>query len=504
MPISRLPQPFVAFAILSTILAVSCLPDSPRSKEKDMITVYQSSVDPGDPHICSDSTNRLSLIFSVYEALVKTDASGAYRPSLAESWSVDKDGRSWTFRLRKGVRFHNGKVLRADDVVATLGRVLDPAIGGAFGTQGVYRSYLGDAAISKVDDLTVRVITGEPMADLLDLLVAMPISPASELSRLPGEYVGSGPYRIREKTPETVVLEAFPRYWGEAPKYGRIRWMAEPDAGKRVQALLDGKADIITEVEAEGKARILNSGVASLRDWDSGLCVIFMLNCSEGPCRDRRVRQALNYALDVDKIIAEVMPGAAVRLSGYLTPHHFGYNPETPAYPYDTAKARALLAEAGYADGLKLVFDIPAVMPDEAPRLAGIMAGQLSEAGVSVEIVKHADRAGYSEMVREKRIHDACCFDSSPRSTFRVLREKMQSTLQGPWWQGYENETVNALIKKAQATFPDGERQAIYRRIYTLIRDDAPWIFLYRPAYFWGVGSKLADWQPNPDGLLIF
>ena len=198
------------------------------------------------------------------------------------------------------------------------------------------------------------------------------------------------------------------------------------------------------------------------------------------------------------------MPGAAVRLNGYLTPHHFGYNPDTPVYPHDVEKARALLAEAGYADGLKLVFDIPAVMPDEAPRLAQLMAGQLGEAGISVEIVEHADRAAYSEMVREKRIHDACCFDSSPLSTFRVLREKVQSTLRGPWWQGYENETVNALIKQAQATFPDGERQAIYRQVYALIHDDAPWIFLYRPTYFWGVGSQLADWKPRPDGLLIF
>ena len=494
----------VAVAALSIVLPANCRREPSRSEEKDMITVYQSSVELGDPHICSDSANRLSLVFSVYEALVKMDAAGAYRPSLAESWTVRDDARAWTFRLRKGVRFHDGEVLRADDVVATLGRVLDPAIGGAFGTQGVYLSYLGDAAISKVDDLTVRVVTGEPMADLLDLLVAMPISPASALARLPREYVGSGPYRVREQSPGKIVLEAFSGYWGEAPKYVGIRWMAEPDPGKRVDALLDGRADIAAGVEAEGRVRILDSGSASLRDWKSGLCVIFMLNGFAGPCRDPRVRQALNYALDVDRIIAEVTGGAASRLNGYLTPHHFGYDPETPVYAHDPAKARALLAEAGYADGLKLVVDIPAVMPDEAPRLAALMARQLGEAGISVEIVEHADRAAYSEMVREKRIHDACCFDSSPRSTFRVLREKLQSTLRGPWWQGYESETVNALIKKAQATLPDGERQAIYRRIYALVRDDAPWIFLYRPTNFWGVGPRLKDWRPRADGLLIF
>lgn len=84
------------------------------------------------------------------------------------------------------------------------------------------------------------------------------------------------------------------------------------------------------------------------------------------------------------------------------------------------------------------------------------------------------------------------------------LRSPRQDGLRGPWWQGYENETVNALIKQAQATLPDGERRAIYRRIYSLARDDAPWIFLYRPTDYWGVGPALKDWEPRADGLLIF
>ena len=176
------------------------------------------------------------------------------------------------------------------------------------------------------------------------------------------------------------------------------------------------------------------------------------------------MRQALNYALDVDEIIAEIKHGAAKPLNGYLTPHHFGYNPETPVYPYDPDKARSLLAEAGYEDGLDLVFDIPSVMPDEAPELARMMAEQYGRVGITLEIVEHQDRAAYSEMVREKRINDAAAFDSSPRSTYRVLREKIHSGLQGPWWEGYENEEVDSLIEEAQATVSDPERQAIYRR----------------------------------------
>jgi peptide/nickel transport system substrate-binding protein len=143
-------------------------------------------------------------------------------------------------------------------------------------------------------------------------------------------------------------------------------------------------------------------------------------------------------------------------------------------------------------------------MPDEAPDLARLMVEQYSRVGISLELVQHPDRAAYSEMVREKRINDGACFDSSPRSTYRVLREKLHSGLRGPWWEGYHNEEVNSLIEEAEGTISDRERQAIYRRIYSIVRDDAPWVFLYSPTRYWGVAPTMMDWKPRADGLLIF
>jgi len=499
-------MPFRGFSlapVLALVLFSNCGPP-PQATQEPVLTVMQSSVSIGDPHIASDSSNRLGILFSIYEALVKLDEDGDVQPSLAERWEVGEDARSWTFHLRSGVRFHNGEVLNASDVVATLGRVLDPAIGGSFGTQGVYISYLGTAEISAVDDTTVRIVTQDPMADLLDLLVAMPISPASELDKLPGEYVGSGPYKIAEQGDTRLALAAHDEYWGGIPDYREIHWIAEGDAEARVEAVLNGQADIASDIGIQGWRRINEDGRALAHEMDSGLSIIFMANAFQGPLQDRRIRQALNYALDVDEIIAEIKDGAAKPLSGYLTHHHFGYNPETPVYPYDPDQARALLSEAGYDDGLTLVFDIPMAMPDEAPELARMMVDQYSRVGITVELVEHHDRAAYSEMVREKRINDAAAFDSSPRSTYRVLREKLHSGLQGPWWEGYHNEEVDALIEEAQATVSDTERQAIYRRIYSIVTEDAPWIFLYNPTRYWGTGPTMPDWQPRADGLLIF
>jgi peptide/nickel transport system substrate-binding protein len=497
---------YVGFPIFVIIIALvsNCERGSTSPDRLEKITVMQSSVSLGDPHICSDSANRLSIIFTVYEALVKLDNEGNYQPSLAESWNVEEDSRSWIFNLRNNVKFHNGDILSAEDVVATLERVLDPVIGGAFGTQGVYISYLGTAEISAVDAQKVQIVTEEPMADLLDLLVAMPICPKSELDKLPHEYVGSGPYRVAEQISSRTILKAHHEYWGKAPAYKEIHWIAERSSEKRVETLLSGQADVITGINPQDIEQIKTNREAEVYELKSGLCIIFMCNVQKGPCKDRRVRQALNYALDLDKLIREIKHGAATPLNGYLTPHHFGYNPETPVYPYDPEKARALLAEAGYSDGLELVFDIPSIMPDEAPQLAQSMVEQFKKIGISVEVIEHEDRAAYSELVRGKNINDACCFDSSPRSTYRVLREKIHSTLQGPWWQGYENKEVNDLIKQAETTFNNTERQKIYRQIYTIVRDDAPWIFLYRPTRYWGVRSSMKNWKLRTDGLLIF
>jgi peptide/nickel transport system substrate-binding protein len=494
------------FSLLLCVFAffTNCERGTISATHPKKITVMQSSVSIGDPHICSDSANRLSIIFSVYEALVKQDDKGNFHPSLAESWDVGEDSRTWTFKLRSGVTFHNGDILDADDVVATLGRVLDPAIGGAFGTQGVYISYLGTSEISALDDRTVQIVTEEPMADLLDLLVAMPIGPKSDLDKLPHVYVGSGPYKVVEKTENKTIIEAHGEYWGKTSSYKEIHWIAERSSVKRVEALMNGQADIVSGISIQDAERLKMYEDAAVYELESGLCIIFMCNSQKGACKDRRVRQALNYALDVDRIIEEIKHGAATPLDGYLTPHHFGHNPETSAYPYDPDKARTLLAEAGYEDGLELIFDIPSEMPDEAPQLAQMMKEQFQKVGISVEFIEHPDRAAYSEMVREKNIHDACCFDSSPRSTYRVLREKIQSTLEGPWWQGYENKEVNALIKQAEVTFDDPERQKIYRQIYQIVRDDAPWIFLYRPTRYYGARSAMKDWNPRKDGLLIF
>jgi peptide/nickel transport system substrate-binding protein len=436
-----------------------------------------------DPHVWTDDKDRLSIRYAIYEALVSYDKEGSYQPALAEVWNLADDAQTWSFRIRSGVRFHNGDELNAHAVVAALDRARGPGVAGELGTSGLYRSYLGNATVQAVDDLTIRIVTVEPMADLLDLLIEIPIISGAPVS-------GTGPYRVVDATADGVLLEAHDRYWGNVPSAGRVWWKAEPDEQRRVEALLAGQADLVANLSSAGVSAVSAASQCDVISRESKWATIFMCNAAAGVCQDKRVRQALNYALDVPEIIEVVMGGAGRPLNGPLTELHFGHDPATAPYPFDPARAQALLAEAGHGEGLRLVLDVPTVVPDEALQLGKAMAEQYTRVGIVTDVRVHTDRPGYAEMVKAKQMGDACCFDSSPLSSWRVLREKFHSGIRGVWWQGYCNPEVDALLDRAAATVNAKSRQAVYRHAYSLIRDDAPWIYLYSPVMSWGLGPQ--------------
>ena len=465
------------------------------------ITVLQPLVELIDPHVLDDNKSRRSIISALYETLVERDQIGHFVPALAKNWNVSDDARIWTFKLHEQVSVHDGGILTAGDVVSSLRRSMDPSLGGVLGTQGLYQSYLADMELRELGNYTVRMITKRPFADLLDILEGIPIVSINALSS-GVEAAGSGPYRLLSREKGEVAMESFPDYWRGKPFARGIDWIAEQDEEKRIQALLDGRADIVSGLSVAGKRVIDKSSTASVVTSKSSVCVIFMFNLQSGTWKDRRVRQALNYALNKAELIASVKGGDATQLNGPLTTLHFGYDPFAPAYAYDPDLARSLLSEAGFGAGLQLVLDVPRVLPNEAPHLARTMAEQYGRVGIQAQIKEFSDREAYAQMVRNKLIHDACCFDSSPLSTYRVFREKFHSGVRGPWWQGYCNPAVDALNDQAQSTTDSARRQAIYRQAYSIVRDDAPWIFLYSPNLHWGVSQAAQRWRPGIDGLV--
>lgn len=463
-------------------------------------TIVQPSVALADPHIVSDIRDRRSIIGAIYDSLVRRDDAGQFIPWLAERWELADDARTWTFALRRGVVCHNGDALEAADVAASIQRAIDHQ-GGELGTQGVYRSYLGGSTLTAIDTTTLQIVTPRPLADLLDLLVDIPAAPRAALATLAETPVGSGPYRLVAAEPGRVEMVAFADHWAGRPSVERLVWLGEPDAARRGELLLSGTAQLAVDVAPAIRDALATSGgeTVSAPSW---LCVIFLANCYGGPCADARVRRALNYALDVPALIADpqIMGGNARQLAGPLAPRHPAIDGRLAPYRVNPELARELLAAAGYGQGLALTIDLPARFPDESIALAERMAAVYAAVGVTCTLRVHEDRAAYAEMVRAKQIGDLCCFDSSPPSAYRVLREKLDSRAQGPWWQGYANGQVEALTDAAAATVDADARLERYREAMALVRDDAPWVFLYAPDYCWGVGAALAGWRPTAEG----
>lgn len=464
------------------------------------LRIVQPHVRIGDPHVCSDDRHRLGLLRAIYEPLVRRAPGGGHAPALATSWEVTPDARVWTFRLREDASFHDGRSLSAEDVAASLRRIRDDPPAGELGTSGVYQSYLTGSAIEAERSDVVTLRLPGAMADLLDILVELVVLPANALSRSHDLPPGSGPYRLVERDGDEVLLERHAPSWGNAPGPDRIRWRALTSADARLDALLSDHADLASQVPA-ARIPVGSRGRTTLAWLPSSTTTTFMFNLREGPGTDPRLRRALNHAVDVEALIREVMRGQADRVGSPCTPPQLGYDPQLAPYPHDPERARALLAETGLSEPT-LTFDIPERLPDEAPALAEAIAAQLARIGVGVETRVHRDRPGYAERVREGRIGDAACFDSSPVSTFRLFREKFHSGVRGVWWLGYQNDAFDALVDRASRETDLAARRAEYRRAARLLHHDAPWLYLYTPRLCWGIGPAAGGWRPTEDGLI--
>lgn len=465
------------------------------------VNIFQNRVRIGDPHTNSDTSTRVSMLFSIYDALVQRDQIGTYKPGLAKNWSISPDAKIWLFNLRNGVYFHNGVKMVAEDVVATFNRFRDPSMEGEAGTKGVYTSYFEKTVASAPDEHTFKVELETPMSDLLDLLIEMPVAPEKHLDTIAEDLTGTGPYMLEERSENQLVLLVNDNYWGGKAPYHIVNWFKEDDPLERLEALNRGEADFIPALNVTLHDKVGPN--ASIVEKESNVCMIYFFNAQKGPCMDKRVRQALNYGINKQSLIDDVLDGAAYPLESVFSPLSLGYVSEVPGYPFDPDKAKKLLGDAGYRDGLKIALNKPFGDEWGTKKLSENLREQYALIGVELEIKSYPDDTpgSYSDFVKFKQIDDMAWFDSSPLSSYRVCREKLHSGYKGAWWEGYSNATLDRLVDQAERTLDPEKKEKLYKGVYREAWEDPPWLYLYRPRMFWGVSDKLRNWKPAIDGL---
>jgi peptide/nickel transport system substrate-binding protein len=441
------------------------------------------------------SSFRATVGVSIFDSLVGRDAEHRIVPQLAESWKL-LDDNTWQLRLRRGVVFHDGEPFNAEAVRFTFQRVLDPE------QRSPNRANIAEIIrVDIVDELTVNLVTRQPYAPLINRLLDFPMLPPRYTAEKGNQGmalrpVGTGPFRFVELVKDDrLVVEAFDRHWRGAPRVRRIIYKPIPEPFTRAAALRNNEVDLITTVPPSLARELERVGGIRVQRVPSTWIIYLGLNALKKPLSDARVRQALNYATDVDAIIKNVLEGQGRRLEGPLAPLVFGYDASVKGYAPDPARAKRLLAEAGYPDGLEVTLDSPSGRYQGDKEIAEALGGQWQKAGFKPK-VQVAEWGAYFKRYLGKQFLDAYLLGTGgPMQDGDELFNLVSSKGRGLY---YKNERVDSLLDLGRSTMDAARRRQIYRDLARAMLDDATWVFLLQQVDIYASRDRLT-WTPRGD-----
>lgn len=428
--------------------------------------------------------------------------------NLAESWRLVSD-TTWQFKLRRGVKFHNGEPFDATAVKFSIERMLNP--------QQAAPGRTSIATIDRVeilDPLTVNVITKAPFP-----LLPVRMSPGhcGTVGILPPKYVaqvgdagfavkpvGTGPYRFVEWVKdERLVLEANKDYHRGTPAIDRLVFRPIPELTTRVAALLSGQADLVSDVPPDQVPKVKASGIARTEVSTLGGFIIMIKITNylmPGPWQDARVRKAINYAIDMDTIIKTVLEGHGQVLGVPLEREAFGFNPNIKWYGYDPERARGLLREAGHPNGFEMTLHVPNRRYMNDIEVAQAMAQMLAKVGIKTK-VEVGEQSVYTQKWRRRELLPAYMTAWGGAGVFdgdllvNSLHSKSALAI-------HKNEALDKILEEAQGSNDPEKRKALYWKAQEMIYEDAPIIKAYQQAHIFGISNRL-DWTPWIDNMLF-
>jgi peptide/nickel transport system substrate-binding protein len=447
-----------------------------------------------DPHRVT-ATNDFRILVNLYDGLVRfRDGTLEVEPALAESWEISDDGTVYTFRLRRGVTFHDGTPFNAQAVKFTFDRLLDE--GHPYHHTGPFPLAFFFRAIAEteaVDDHTVRFHLDEPYAPLLSNLAyptGLIVSPAAV--RRHGEAfgrnpVGTGPFRFAVwEANRQVAVERNADYWDGAPPLRGVVFRPITDNNARVNEMLSGGIDLMVEVPPQ-MVPVFEETPGFVVHERSGPHVWFLiLNMAEPPFDSRAMRRAVNLAIDKQALVDRVLQGTATVADSPIPPAFaWAYNEALEPYPYDPERARALIEEAGYGDGVAVTFLVTqggSGMLDPVAMGTAIQA-DLAAVGIRADIQTYEWNT-YLGIVNRglegvAHIAEMAWMTNDPDTLpFLTLRTGAFPE-EGGFNSGYySNPEVDALLEQARRTTDRAERARLYRRVQAIVHEDAPWAFV--------------------------
>ncbi len=487
-------------------------PTVPKVLTRPMVVCAPKEAVTMDPHADDYGYSR-AIQTGPYEALLRweeqPDGTWAPGPNLAKSWEISEDGLEYTFYLEEGVRFGDGTPFNAEAVKWNFERL------GALGLQPSSKVYAAvDLKVEAIDEYTVKVTLPEPYAPFIYQMIQNPmfISPtAAEANEKEGDYgehgdyaqawlyehaVGTGPYLLQEWLHgERATLAKNPDYWRgwEGNHLESVVIKVVEEEATRMTMLKGGECDLTSEISSTDLPEL--EADPNVQVWERpGIDVLTIQIRPHGPFADKRVRKAIALAFDYDSFVNDILLGRAVAANGPLIPVEFGWDSTLPPYKRDLEKAKALMAEAGYPDGIEgeqEMWIIPAFMWFLRSE-AELLQANLAEIGITVKIVEFGEPAPWWAGVFDPDVEKQPTFfawnwggrTGDPDSNLRDMYHSSKRPPNGMNGAFYSNPEVDRLLDEGVKEPDPEKRLAIYKKIQETLIEDQPFLWLaYQKTY---------------------
>lgn len=473
-----------------------------------------STVDSLDPYNANSSITR-SVTKSFYEGLYEFDQNLKIKPLLAESHTVSADSMEYTFKLRKNVKFQDGTDFNADAVKFTFDRVLDKSNGLSRWSQ-----FNRIDKITVVDEHTVTIRLKEPFSAFITTMAhaaAMMMSPTAlkkwgnkDIAFHP---VGTGPFELAEwRQSEHVKVKKFDGYWRKGyPKVDGITFRFVTDNNTRASVIQTGEVQFAYPIPYEQAGLLAKSAAITVVNSPSVADTYMSLNNLEKPFNDLRVRQAINYAINKEALAKVAFAGYAKPMAG-VVPQGVAYAAKMGPWPYDPAKARALLKEAGYPTGFSTLL-WSGYNDGTATKVVQFLQQQLAQVGikVSIEMLETGQRVQRVKQVQDPKTAGIRMYyigwASSTGEADWVLRPLLATSSWPPAFDNtayYSNSVVDKAIQDALLTTDEAKKTALYKTAQEQIWKDAPWAFLLTRNNVYAHSKKLSGVYVMPDGNFYY
>jgi peptide/nickel transport system substrate-binding protein len=483
---------------LAALLAPLLLVAGPAFGADKILTVG-ASVFPDSLRSGTSSYASLSLLEQTNDPLLARDNKGDLHPALATSWEAT--GPTTTrFHLRQGVKFSDGVEFTADDVVFTIDRVIDQK--NAYAMLSRIGQVRGAAAVDKYTvDITTKTVFPTLLRGLSDIIIEPKhYYAASTPDAIASHPIGTGPFVFQEWVPgDHYSLTANPNYWGGAPKFDKLVIRTIPDGSTRVASLVTGESQIIEEVPIDLIDQVNDSGTAKVDEISTTVGLVLTFDPTIKPFDNPEVRKAFDYAIDKQLILKQILKGQGEILQGQvLTSHVLGWNPDLKARPYDPARAKKMLEDAGYD------FNTPVPISTQNGKyvsdtdICNAVAGMLNQIGVKATVnvveggvfqqMSNAQKMGPLYMVGWYSVGDADF--ASVWYTKAGYRTK---------WVDPEYER---LFVAARSTLDVAEREKDYHRMMEILDEQSPSLFLFGLPSLYGVSDDITGFGAAADKLL--